>query len=235
MPANVGIIAAMPSEGRSLGLSGARKSTVDLGNGVLAQVCGIGLENARAAANTLVAAGVRGLVSWGIAGGLSDRAVPGTVMLSRTVVCDDAVYETSAAWRERLVNRLAPDLPVSNEAIYSGGVLVSGAADKRRLADETDTIAVDMESGAIAEVAAEAAIGLACIRVVADPVSMTLPPALGAAIDREGFVSLQRAFRGLVQRPGDLWPMLQVATHFRQATSVLGKIARLASVELRTP
>ena len=46
-------------------------------------VSGPGLERARAAAERAIAAGARALIGWGLAGGLSETAVTGSVLLPR--------------------------------------------------------------------------------------------------------------------------------------------------------
>ncbi len=231
----VGIIVAMPTEARALGVSGPFNQIVRLGDNTLSYVCGVGTKNARRAAEQLLAAGVRGVVSWGTAGGLIASLAPGTAVLAETVVCADAAYEADRDWVARLDKCLAPEMPTNRQPIYSGGRLVSGAAEKRRLADETGAVAVDMESGAIAEAAVAAGLPFVCIRVIADPGSFSLPSILGATVDKAGFVSVPLALRALLGRPGEIVPTLRLAWYFRRATQVLSRTFRTAGPRLLGP
>ena len=231
----VGIIAAMPSEARALGVSGPFNQIVELDDHTLLYVCGVGPENARRATTALLAAGAGGLVSWGIAGGLIANLSPGTLLLAASVVCADAAYETDSDWVSRLSQRITSILQVSHQSIYSGGLLVSSAAEKKQLADESGAVAVDMESGVIAEAAVAAGVPFVCIRVIADPASFSLPSTLGAAINDDGFVSIELALRALARRPGEIVSMLQLALHFRRATKGLALISRVVGPRLLGP
>ena len=230
--ARVGIIAAMPVEARALGASVPANQISELPDHTLAYVCGIGPDNARRAVTELLAEHATSIVSWGTAGGLVANLVPGAALLASSVVCVDAAYETDDSWVTRLRGRLEPTLNISTQAIYSGGAPVAGTAQKKNLADETGAVAVDMESGAIAEMAVAAGVPFVCVRAVADPLRFSLPDALGGAIDSDGFISVSSVLHGLMRRPADTIPMLRLAMHFHQATRTLALVSRLAGPRL---
>jgi hopanoid-associated phosphorylase len=138
---------------------------------------------ARDWAQTLAAAGARGLLSFGIAGGLEPGLCPGALVLAEAVVRPDGrIMATDAAW----TRRAAAALPgIRTGRIAGSDRAVASVADKQRLRILTGALAVDMESHALAAVAESAGLPLLVLRAVADPAERALPaPALvGIAAD----------------------------------------------------
>ena len=234
-PVTVGIVAAMPSEARSLGVTVLPKQVQKIDDGVMLYICGVGPDNAARATRRLIQAGAGGIVSWGTAGGMVANLASGTALLPGTIIGTDAAYETDNTWTTRLRERLATSVSLDNAAIYSGGQLVAGETEKKERAAATGAIAVDMESGVIAQAASAAGVSFISVRVIADPLSCTLPSALGNAIDDKGFVSIAAVLKGVARKPAEIIPMMQVALHFRRATQVLALISRLAGPRLLAP
>ncbi|MDH3588921.1 MAG: hypothetical protein OEQ74_05920 [Gammaproteobacteria bacterium] len=234
-PVTVGIVAAMPSEARALGVTVLPNQVQEIDDGVMLYICGVGPDNAARATRKLIEAGAASIVSWGTAGGMVANLASGTPLLSGTIIGTDAAYETDNTWTTRLRERLASSVSFDDAAIYSGGNLVAGETEKKELAAATGAIAVDMESGVIAQAATAAGVPFICIRVIADPLSCTLPSSLGKAIDEEGFVSIAGALKEMARRPAEIIPMMQVALHFRRATQILALISRLAGPRLLAP
>ncbi|MBT8135931.1 MAG: hypothetical protein KJO54_02835 [Gammaproteobacteria bacterium] len=231
----VGIVAAMPLEARALRSGLPRNTVADLGQSCAVHVCGIGAHNARRAADALLQAGARALVSWGTAGGLVAGLASGTVVVPAAIVGIDRAWETDARWRTGLVAALGSLLPVSDAPVYSGGLLIDTEQAKQELATDSGAVAVDMESAAIAAAAEAAGIPFICVRVVADPVSAAVPDALKTAIDDKGFISTRRLLRALAMQPGDLLPMLHLGQQFRRAASSLRQVAATVGPRLRAP
>lgn len=149
--------------------------------------CGPGKEHASAAAKAAISEGVRGLISWGYAGGLNPELEAGTLIVPAAILTRDGrLYETDTKWRENLLNALG-DLGSSSGArlLSSDRVLVS-AIEKRRAFDETGAAAVDMESAAIVSAANSAGLPCVVLRFVFDAAKDSLPRDADRWIDSGG-------------------------------------------------
>src|SRR5437868_494957 len=121
-----------------------------------------------------IARGCRGIVSFGIAGGLTPDLVPGVCIVARNIVNDNRRLPAHPQWSKRLL-QLVPGALEADIAAVS--VPVSTPYEKRELARTTGAMVVDMESGIAADMAARHDLPFAALRVVADPHDRALPPA----------------------------------------------------------
>jgi adenosylhomocysteine nucleosidase len=224
----LGIVAALHVESRALRPKPAgRPAVAMLSDGTLLAVSGPGPVAAARGARGLVAAGARALVSWGMAGGLDPQLAPGSVVLpSEVIACDGTRFRTSGSWRERLAAAIAGQRPVSRGALRSCARTVSSRAEKAALFRDTAAAAVDMESAAVAEVAARAGLPFLAVKVIVDDAATSLPPALAAVVAASGAVRSGRLLRSLVHRPADLCAVLQLMRRYRVATRALATVAR---------
>jgi adenosylhomocysteine nucleosidase len=233
-----GIVAALAAEARTLGpLQPARPAAAGgiaiktLADGNLLVVSGMGREAATQAAVALVAAGARGLLSFGLAGGLDPALAPGTVLLPRAVT-DGAgtVYTADAPWRERLAALQGAN--AASDPLIVEGVLLSLAQPltspltKSQARARTGAVAVDMESFAIASVALEQGVKFAAARVVIDTAADRVPRAVMEATDPRGAVNYARLVSGLIRRPPDIFALLRLARGYRVAMHSLRRLAR---------
>ncbi len=131
------------------------------------------------AAERLARIGVSGLLSFGLAGGLDPALAPGDLPVPRTVLEGDAVFETDPALRARLG-------PGAEAPLLGAQGVISGAGYKAILFQATGACAVDLESGAVARVAARHGLPFAVLRAVCDPAERTLPPAALVGARRAG-------------------------------------------------
>lgn len=195
------MVAALEFEARSLGHSG---------DAALISISGIGAANAERSARSLVAAGADALLSWGVAGALDPALGCGTAVLPLEVLHQQRRYATSAAWRERLLGALSAHLPAVSGALLSSDVAVSSAALKARLFAATRAVAVDMESAAVAGVAAQHGLPFLAVRVILDTASDSLPASIARAFEppRSGRAESCEAAASAAGRPR-LWPLLR--------------------------
>jgi adenosylhomocysteine nucleosidase len=217
-----GIVAALKAEARTLG---------QLPDGHLLMISGMGPQAAARAAQALVAAGADGLLSFGLAGALDPQLRAGTVVLPQTIV-DGAggAYLAYGPWHERLAAQAAC---LSDAGAVVGGTLLSVAqplstvASKSQARASSGASAVDMESFAIAGIAAQTGVRFAVARVVIDSATDALPPSIIQATGAYGEVNLPRLVAGLVGAPADLRMLLQLPRRYRTALRVLRALARL--------
>ena len=161
-------------------------------------------EGAETAAEALAAGGVSALVSFGLAGGLDPRLKPGHVLIPRAVL---AAGQTWPA--DRALARLLGGPTI--ELMLGEGAAVASAAAKHQLWRTTGAAAVDLESGAVARVAARHDLPFAALRAVCDPAARTLPRAALEALDAEGRVRKMRLLAFVLLHPADLPGLVALA------------------------
>jgi adenosylhomocysteine nucleosidase len=149
---------------------------------------------AAAAAERLLARGATALVSFGLCGGLLPALRPGTLLVPRAVVWHGASFPADPALSAAL-GGFSADLLVADDAA------ATDLATKRRLFEQTGASGIDLESGAVAEVAARAGVPFAVLRAVCDPADAPLPPAALVALDAGGAVSVTRVAASLLREP----------------------------------
>lgn len=176
------------------------------------------------AARKLAEKGLSGLVSFGMAGGLCPHIRPGTLVLASEIVTLDGRIPTSAPWR----NRVSRALPNAVQTALAG---IDHPPTTRRLKADllaaTGARAVDMESHAVAQIAAEFRLPLLVLRAVADPAERDVPRAALAGLDIHGILRPGRVVAGLLRSPGQTVGLLRLALDFRHALASLRHSAAL--------
>jgi adenosylhomocysteine nucleosidase len=224
-----GIAVALAAELRSLTTQViAPGSCARLPGGGLVALGGVGPERARAAALRLLEAGATALVSWGIAAGLDPRLRAGSFLLPERVIgADDTTYRVTASWRAELSARIAPRLAPHAGPLVEVTRLLETAQEKRALFERHGAIAADMESAALARVAAARGVPCVVLRVVADPAAGRTPAWVAALVDGAGKVRASHALREAVAHPRDWRALVALALQFRTARRVLQRVAPL--------
>jgi uridine phosphorylase len=122
-----------------------------------------------------------GLISFGIAGGLSPDLPAGTCIVGSTIVSETIRLTTDRNWSQALL-RLIPN------AIHGAiaGVTTIVAQAKRSLHMSTGALAVDNESHVVASVAAARGLPMAAARVIMDPATRQIPAAALATVRATG-------------------------------------------------
>jgi adenosylhomocysteine nucleosidase len=230
-----GFVAALTAEARTLGPLQPLPGSAAPGNppihrlsdGNLLVISGMGPQAAAAAAQALVAAGAAGLLSFGLAGALDPSLRAGAVLLPE-LVTDPAgqVHSTYDAWRERLVSRLGAGVHPEGGSLLSVMQPLTTTLTKSQSRAATGARAVDMESFAIANVAAASGLKFAVARVVVDTAADSLPRSVSLATGPRGEVAYLRLASGLVRRPSDLFGLLNLARRYRVAMRSLQYLAQ---------
>jgi adenosylhomocysteine nucleosidase len=178
-------------------------------------VCGAGGERARHAAEALARLNVAGLVSFGTIGALAPELESGALLVPEAVLDEDGhVYTADPTWRALLFQKLG-------RIAYARPVLtvrkpLATAEEKAAAARRTGACAVDMESAAVAAVAAERGLPFLCLRAVVDRAAQALPRAALAAVDPYGRVHRSRLFAALLRRPKELAQELEALRRLRE-------------------
>jgi adenosylhomocysteine nucleosidase len=171
-----------------------------------------------------VSAGCRGIVSFGIAGGLSSALRPGALVVASEVIADGQRIATTPRWSQAIL-RSHPD--AIHAPIAGSDALVTLSSAKFALGANTDAVAVDMESHIAARVAAAHELPFVAIRAVADPVHRTLPEAALGAVSDGGYTNVRAVVRSLAREPRQFVGLMRLGLDARRAQSALRDSRRL--------
>lgn len=161
---------------------------------------------------------VRGVVSFGVAGGLDPDLKSGAVVVATEVVAGVSRWLAS----EALSDELIAGAGVGRQKVFRGGLVgvekvVTGQAGKAALRSEFGAAAVDMESHIAAEFAAKAGLPFAALRVVSDPASRALPEIATTAIKPNGDIDMRKVLRGIARNPLVIRALVSTGRDFNRA------------------
>ncbi len=149
-----------------------------------------------------------GVLSIGIAGGLSSNMHPGSAVLATHIVHGADTYLCDPAWREQILFQV----PRLRSGVIAGSdQILASRPEKTALYERTGAFAVDMESHIAARAAAEHALPFAALRVVCDPCDRTLPPAARVAMRADGSINISAVLRSLALHPLQIADLLLAA------------------------
>jgi adenosylhomocysteine nucleosidase len=174
---------------------------------------------AAVAAKALMDRGATALISFGLAGGLKPGLPPGTLIIPaciRTAHADHPADAALTAW-----------LGGPAGTLYAGTELAVTAADKAALHAATGADAIDLESGAVADVAASHGVRFAVLRAICDHADRNLPPAAIIALDARGAIALARVAASVLRHPAQLPALLGLARDAARARAALVRQVRL--------
>ncbi len=205
-------VSAPPTPAVVVGLEAEARLALPLGWTIA--IGGGTVDGAQAAAELLVSNGARALIGFGLAGGLDPALRPGTLVIPRQILTRGQRFATDPALSDRLGG-------FSASLMLGSGRVIASATGKRALFTVTGAVAVDMESGAIARVAAKHRLPFAVLRAVCDPAERDLPPAALMALDRHGGIGVVRVIGSVLAHPAQLPALLALAADATAARRAL--------------
>jgi len=193
--------------------------------GFMVQVGGGTPYGAQCAAEGLVKAGAQGLISFGLAGGLTPGLMPGSILVppaviegTRTYICDFRLMEFLGG--------------STGAPVLAGQKIAATAHEKALLYRRSHPAAIDLESGAVARVAAEKGLPFAVLRAVTDPAELDLPPAAMVALKDDGSVDLGKVLLAVLKQPRQIPGLIALGKDAKAARAAL--IARVKTLPPRT-
>lgn len=178
--------------------------------------------------------GCRGIVSYGMAGGLGPDLRSGDIVVGSEIVALNGSLPTDDVWSAWLLSAIPTavygpiagiDFPISARAARSELRLQSGA------------LVADMESHLIAALAVANSMRFVALRVVIDAAGRNIPPTALACISRDGETSRWRLSRLLLGRPSDTLNVIRLSADWwltrkalRHCSEALG--ASIRAIEL---
>jgi hopanoid-associated phosphorylase len=174
-------------------------------------------------ADTAVRQGYRGLISFGVAGGLASHLRPGDWVVASSIREAQTVRATDAVWSRKLLGLIdgaihAPILGVDSP--------VAEPAKKRELYRTTGAAVVDMESHVVARVADQHKLAFAALRVVVDPAHRTVPPAALINMRPDGRPDVPAMLRNIAARPSQLSRLARIAVDAFTARAAMNRVRR---------
>jgi nucleoside phosphorylase len=163
------------------------------------------------------------VLSTGFCGALCADLHIGDVVLATDVVdADGRVHPVT--WPDPGAPGLVGDWepPLRRGRVLTMPRLIGSSAEKRRLGEHHQALAVDMESACVARKCGQHGIPFGCLRAVSDDVATELSPAI-ATLQAGGRVSLSRALLALLRSPRLLSEFRRLVKDTRRAAEQLGK------------
>jgi adenosylhomocysteine nucleosidase len=176
------------------------------------------------AAKNAARLGYRGIISFGVAGGLASALKPGDWVIASAIVESEITRATDAAWSSRLRDAIQG---ASYAPIIGVDVPVAEPARKRELHRATGAAAVDMESHVVARVAAAHGLAFTALRVIVDPADRTIPGAALMGMGVGARADCMAVLRDLIARPSQLSGLLRIALDAFIARSEMLRVRQL--------
>lgn len=161
---------------------------------------------------------IRGVISFGVAGGLDPSLRSGDVVVATEVLAGDTRWLAGLQLNEEMIASVA----LGRRRVVRGSLagaeqVVAARHVKAALHSETGAAAVDMESHIAAAYAAESGLPFAALRVIADPASRALPALAMTAIKPNGDIDLRKVLRGVARNPMTLRALVSTGIDFNRA------------------
>ena len=222
----LGVVAALKAEARAFHPSVTEprhEAYSALQDGSLLVVSGIGFAAASAAARALAMAPVSALMTFGLAGGLDPTLEAGTVVLPDQVISSSgAHFATCRSWCARLAAEVGSTRWAVGGKLLSSALPLDSPSKKKAAFEEAGAVAVDMESAAVAAIAAAHQLPFVALRVIVDTASDGLPRSVVLA-SQAGKLRIGRLLAGL--SPGEIAALVGLARRYRVAIRSLRAVA----------
>ncbi len=163
-------------------------------------------------------ASIRGIVSFGVAGGLNPSLRSGDIVIASEIVAAEKRWITASPLTEMLIS-----LPVKGRRNVLNGILagveevVLGQVGKSALRATTGADAVDMESHIAARYAEDNGLPFAALRVISDPAHRALPRLAADALKPNGNVDVWKVMRGIARKPSEIRALVHSGRDFNRA------------------
>lgn len=232
----VGIVSALKSEASCL--MNLRFPVLKIANiDRHARLClsSMGDEAAELASQSLLELGVEALASFGVAAALDKKLLPGDLVLAEEIIdtgAENEILPVSLLWRNRLEQMLSPKLTIVGGSIAKSTAPLTTAQAKLDLAEATGACAADMESAAIARMAARDGVPFIAIRAIVDPLEFSPPDALLSAVYPEGSVDVIRLTSLLLNRSVKFKTLAHLGLGMYSARTTLKKVVQVSGKRL---
>ena len=189
---------------------------------VLVEVGGGTPEGAAHAAERLLRRQAVALISFGLAGGLDPALPPGMIIVPQDVLSGAVRYTCDAGLRAKLGG-------TTHLCLLATPDIAATVSEKAAWHRKTKASAIDLESGAVAAIAAQHGLPFAVLRAIADPAGRALPTAALLALDPQGQIALLPVIRSVLGNPAQIPHLIRLARDAAAARQSLVRWAAKAS------
>ena len=177
--------------------------------------------------------GARGIISFGVCGGLDPKLRPGKVVIASSVFAGKGeAYPSDLLWADEL-RRMIPGSGYSPVAGVASPM--TSFEERRDFHATTGAVAADMESQIVARIAAEFRIPFAVCRVVLNPAHRILPRAALINIGPAGKPRLRKIGGSVVSDPRQLPGLSRLAVDAVIAVRALRRAKQRLGTHLGFP
>lgn len=205
----------------------ARKVCKELSTDTIVSVAGIGAPFAEQVVSDAQKAGAKGIVSFGVCGGLDPALPTGRVILPEKVLGSDEIA-VDAVWRQGLQNLLADQFDITSQPLVTVEKPVESTIEKTKLFQRTRACAVDMESAILAREAAKHNLPFIVVRVIHDPAAQAIPAAFSDIMRANGQIDPWKLVKGLMFNWPGFAELKKMSNNDAQARTNLEGLTRLA-------
>jgi adenosylhomocysteine nucleosidase len=153
------------------------------------------------------------VISSGFAGAVSEQLRVGDLILSENF-SDPGLLANA--------KRILHDRQPRVVKLFTSTSIIDSVAERNEIARAADAAAVDMETGAIADVCKVHGVPLLSLRVISDTVSQPFPAPPSVLFDIEGQqTNFARLFAYLLREPGSIWRLFRFARQIASARARL--------------
>src|SRR4051794_3674342 len=174
----------------------------------------------------------RGVISFGIAGGLDRRLRSGTHLVASEVITSEGSVRTHEGWSKTLLNSSGDAL---HAPILGIDQVIVEPHEKHELFARTGAAAVDTESHITALMARDRGLPFTSLRIIADPADRRVPKAAISGLRPDGRAYPAGVIRELLRRPHEVPALLAIAHDTWRARRVLARAISLAGDHLGFP
>jgi adenosylhomocysteine nucleosidase len=175
-------------------------------------------------AESAVRQGYRGMISFGVAGGLASHLRPGDWVVASSIRESQTVRPTDTVWSRKLLGLIDGAV---HAPIVGVDAPVAEPANKRELHRTTGAVAVDMESHMMARVAAAHRLAFAALRVIVDPAHREVPPAALLSMRPDGRADTMGVLRDIIAHPSQLLRLTRIALDALTARAEMARVRQL--------
>jgi adenosylhomocysteine nucleosidase len=180
----------------------------------------------RADLNKLDISHVKGVISFGVAGGLNPQWAVGDLIVPSEINFQRRHFPTSKTLSDEIRAKVSASGVKPRDGVIAGVETMtdSNVEWRKKLRAETKGDAVDMESHIAAEFAERNGLPFTAVRVLSDAVGDTFPSAARTNLDAKGGVQGSLVFKELLKDPFQMGSLLKIGRNFNSATDVLKQV-----------
>lgn len=167
--------------------------------------------------------GYRGIISFGVAGGLDEELRPGDWVVASAIAEAQGSRPTDAAWSQKLLHVVAG---AYHAPVIGVDTPIADPAKKRELRRLTGAAAVDMESHVVARLAAAHGLAFTALRVIVDPAHRAIPRAALRGMGTGPRADGAAVVRDLIAQPSQLALLLRISLDAYVARAAMQRLRK---------